>query len=279
MISYAREGAGTPVLCLHGWPGSAADYAALLPLLERDAQVIVPDLLGFGATFAPGDVEKPATDFGRDAQVAAVLELMDALALPPAVLVGYDVGSTTATTIAREHPERVRGLVLGNAIHPGSIRFALDDDHRAEFWYQDFHQLALASTMVDGDERAVRAYLEHFWGHWGARAIATTDGVTDELVAAYSRPGAFTVSVNWYRSGSATLRTALAMRGQPEPAAVTVPTTVLWGELDPLFPPHLAEGLSTAFTDLRWVRMLPDVGHFVPLEAAVETAEAVRAFL
>lgn len=60
---------------------------------------------------------------------------------------------------------------------------------------------------------------------------------------------------------------------------MTVPTTVLWGELDPLFPPRLAEGLSTAYTDLRDVVMLPDVGHFVPLEAAVETAEAVRAYL
>lgn len=69
--------------------------------------------------------------------------------------------------------------------------------------------------MIDGSERAVRAYLEHFWSHWGARRVATTDGVTDELVAAYSRPGAFTVSVNWYRSGSATLATALAMRSGP----------------------------------------------------------------
>ena len=39
-----------------------------------------------------------------------------------------------------------------------------------------------------------------------------------------------------------------------------------------LFPPRLAEGLSSAYTDLRDVVMLPDVGHFVPLEAAVETA-------
>ena len=162
MISFAREGAGTPVLCLHGWPGSAADYAALLPLLERDAQVIVPDLLGFGATFAPGDVDRPATDFGRDAEVAAVLELMDGLTLPPAVLVGYDVGSTTATALARAHPERVRALVLGNAIHPGAAAYALDDDHRAEFWYQDFHQLALAPRLVDGSPDRVRAYLEHF---------------------------------------------------------------------------------------------------------------------
>ncbi|MDD7937896.1 alpha/beta hydrolase [Actinomycetospora lutea] len=279
MISYAHEGNGVPVVCLHGWPGAASDYRALLPLLERDAQVVVPDLLGFGASFRPGDVDRPATDFGRDAQGAAVLELMDHLGFDDAVLVGYDVGSTTATHLARTAPERVRALVLGNAIHPGAAAASLDDDHRAEFWYQDFHQLELVENLVDGSAANVRAYLEHFWSHWGARGIAAREGVTDELVEAYARPGAFTVSVNWYRAGSATLRTALALRGKDPPAPVTVPTTVLWGDRDPLFPPRLAEGLDRAYTDLRGVHHLEDVGHFVPLEAANEVAAAVRAFL
>ncbi|GLZ47665.1 hydrolase [Actinomycetospora sp. NBRC 106375] len=279
MISYAHEGNGVPVICLHGWPGAASDYRALLPLLERDAQVVVPDLLGFGASFRADDVDRPPFDFGRDAQGAAVLELMDQLGFDDAILVGYDVGSTTASHLARTSPERVRALVLGNAIHPGSARAALDDDHRAEFWYQDFHQLALAANLVDGSADAVRTYLEHFWAHWGHRAIATQDGVTDDLVAAYARPGAFTTSLNWYRSGSATVAIALAARGQDPAPPVTVPASVLWGDRDPLFPPRLAEGLEEAFIDLRGVAHLEDVGHFVPLEAANEVAAAVRAFL
>jgi pimeloyl-ACP methyl ester carboxylesterase len=278
VISYAHEGNGVPVVCLHGWPGAAADYRALLPLLERDAQVVVPDLLGFGASFRAEDVGRPASDFGRDAQGDAVLELMDHLGFDDAVLVGYDVGGTTATHLARTRPDRVRALVLGNAIHPGAAAAALDDDHRAEFWYQDFHRLALAPDLVDGSSEAVRTYLEHFWSHWGHRRIAT-DGVTEDLVAAYARPGAFTASLNWYRSGSATLATALALRSADPPAPVTVPATVLWGDRDPLFPPRLAEGLDRAFTDLRGVHHLEDVGHFVPLEAANEVAAAVRAFL
>jgi pimeloyl-ACP methyl ester carboxylesterase len=276
VISYAHEGNGVPVVCLHGWPGAASDYRALLPLLERAAQVVVPDLLGFGATFSPDDVSRPPSDFGRDAQAAAVLELIDHLGFADAVLIGYDVGGTTATHLARTRPERVRGLVLGNAIHPAAARYALDDDHRAEFWYQDFHQLAVAPALVDGSASAVRAYLGHFWSHWGHRAIAE---VTDDLVAAYARPGAFTASLNWYRSGSGALATALALRTAEDPPPVTVPTTVLWGDRDPLFPPRLAEGLDRAFTDLRGVTHLEDVGHYVPLEAANEVAAAVRSFL
>ena len=276
MIAYTSTGTGTPVVCLHGWPGSAADYRALVPQLADEAQVVVPHLLGFGDSFSPSDVDRPATDFGRDAQTAAVLELMDALGLDDAVVVGYDVGASVGSHLARTHPARVRGLVLGCAITPAAARYALDDDQRAEFWYQDFHQLELFSRLVDGNADNARAYLEHFWSHWGARAIAT---VTDELVAQYARPGAATVSVNWYRSGSATLRTGLALRTGEEPPPVTVPTSVVWGDLDPLFPPALAVGVEQYYTDLRSLTHLADCGHYVPLEAAGEVAEAVRAFL
>jgi pimeloyl-ACP methyl ester carboxylesterase len=278
VIAYSRFGGGTPVVCLHGWPGSSADYAQALPLLERDADVIVPDLVGFGASFAPDDVSRPPGDFGRDAQAGAVLELMDALDLAPAVLVGYDVGSTTAIALARRAPERVRALVLGNPGHPGSLHHAFDVDQRGEFWYQDFHQLALAEQLIDGSPTAVRAYLQHTWGRWGARAVARVDGVTDQLVASYARPGAFTVSLNWYRSGSATVAMALAAAGTEPPPPVSTSTTVLWGEQDPLFTPRFSENLGVTFSSYELHR-LPDVGHFVPLEAAVEVAEAVRARL
>ena len=40
MISHAHDGNGVPLVCLHGWPGAASDYRALLPLLERDSQVV-----------------------------------------------------------------------------------------------------------------------------------------------------------------------------------------------------------------------------------------------
>lgn len=281
MISYSRSGRGTPVVCLHGWPGAASDYRALVPLLVGDADVIVPDLLGFGATFSPDDVDRPPSEFGRDAQVAAALELLDALGVGPAVFVGYDLGSTMSVALARRAPERVRALVLGNPVHPGAASLALEPRQRSEFWYQDFHQLDVCSALVDGKPDAVRAYLGHIWGHWGARPVARVDGVTDELVASYARPGAFTTSVNWYRSGSGMLavaRAALESGGDPPPPAVEAPATVLWGALDPIFPPRSTEGLENTLANHE-LRMLDDVGHFVPLEAAAETADAVRAFL
>jgi pimeloyl-ACP methyl ester carboxylesterase len=47
-LAYDRVGSGLPVVLLHGWPGDRTDYRDLVPLLAGSAQVIVPDLRGFG---------------------------------------------------------------------------------------------------------------------------------------------------------------------------------------------------------------------------------------
>ncbi|MDT7698720.1 MAG: hypothetical protein QOJ30_1045 [Pseudonocardiales bacterium] len=274
-VHYTRGGSGPTVVCLHGWPGFWIDYRCLRPLLEPDADVVAIDLRGFGGSM---DAEMHADHFGRAGQVGVVRDVFDALGIAQAVLVGYDVGSSVAIQFARESPERVTGLVLGNPMHPASAPLALEPDHRGEFWYQDFHQLRLAGELVDGRPDAVLSYLRHFYGHWGHRPAAFHPDHLDDLVRAYARRGAFSRSVNWYRSGSSTVFAALAARDAESPPPVTVPASVLWGAADPLYPPVFAEGLEKTLPD-HTLRVLDDVGHFVPLEAPDETAAAVRRFL
>jgi pimeloyl-ACP methyl ester carboxylesterase len=49
-LAYERHGSGPAVILLHGWPGDRTDFAELVPRLSCFAQVIVPDLRGFGAS-------------------------------------------------------------------------------------------------------------------------------------------------------------------------------------------------------------------------------------
>jgi pimeloyl-ACP methyl ester carboxylesterase len=142
-----------------------------------------------------------------------------------------------------------------------------------EFWYQPFHKLALAERLIDGDRDAVRAYLGHFWEHWSGPGWALPPDRFDEVVDLYARPGAFTASIAWYRSGSSGVATALA----ETPHRIAPPTTVLWPEHDPLFPPEWSDRLGEFFDDHE-LHHLPGVGHYVPLEAPQAVAEAtVRA--
>ncbi|MCO1658370.1 alpha/beta fold hydrolase [Pseudonocardia humida] len=276
-VHLTRGGTGPAVVCLHGWPGGWFDYRLLRPLLEPVADVVLPDLRGFGGSDRPA---LPVAGYSRAAQAAVVLAVLDALGIERAVLVGYDIGSSIAIQVARDAPDRVVGLALGNPMNPAAGPLLLAPEHRGEFWYQDFHQLELASALIDGEPRAVAAYLGHFYRHWGGRQEPLGPAHLAALVRAYAEPGAFTASLNWYRSGSSSLPVAVAAaRGDAPPAPpVGVPSAVVWGAADPLFPPAFSEGLEAMLPGHR-LTVLEDVGHFVPLEAPGELAAAVRSLL
>ncbi len=271
-LAYERAGSGPPVLLLHGWPGARHDYRDVLPRLAGHADVVLPDLRGFGDSDRHD--RPPRETYSAEAQAASVLGLIRELDLDRPVLVGYDIGSRIAQRIAREEPDVPRALVLSPPL-PGAGDRILTQDGMREFWYQPFHRLPLADRLIDGDPDAVRAYLGHFWEHWSAPGWSLPAERFDELVALYSRPGAFRASIAWYRAGSGTVAHSAAE--QPPAERVQTPTTVLWGEHEALFPVAWADRLGEFFADFE-VEVLEGVGHFAPVEAPAAVAEAtVRA--
>ena len=271
-LAYDRVGAGPPVVLLHGWPGTRRDYREVVGLLEGEADLVVPDLRGFGDS--DRHVRPPEEAYGADAQAASVLGLMKELELERPVLAGYDVGSRVAATIARRAPDSVRALVLSPPL-PGVGGRILGPEPQRQFWYQPFHRLRLAERLVDGRREAVLAYLDHFWSAWSAPGWALGEEELERLADSYARPGAFAASIGWYRAGSGTVERSLAETAPAPHERIAVPTRVLWPELDPLFPPAWSDRLDSFFSDVS-LKRLPGVGHFVPLEAPGEVAGAVR---
>ena len=268
----APDGAGRPaVLLLHGWPGDRGDHAEVAARLAGTAEVLLPDLRGFGRS----DRHRvdPAEHYGPEGQVRSLVGLLDELGVERVVAAGYDVGSRVAQALAREHPDRVAALVVTPPV-PGVGERILGTGPFREFWYQAFHQLDLAEDLLDGHPDAVRRYLRHFWTHWSGPAFTPTGQHLDRLTEVYGPPGAFVASVGWYRAGAAVVARALAERAPAPPDRVTAPTTVLWPEHDPLFPREWADRLSDFYADVRLVD-LPGCGHFVPVEAPDAFAAAV----
>jgi pimeloyl-ACP methyl ester carboxylesterase len=274
-IAYEREGSGPPVVLLHGWPGDRHDYREVRERLGAGADVVVPDLRGFGES--DKHARDPAGAYSAAAQARSVVGLLDELGLERPVVAGYDIGSRVAQALARAFPGRVRALVLSPPL-PGAGDRVLSPEAQREFWYQAFHQLPLVEEILDGDRAAVRAYLLHFWSHWSGPRLAQSDAELDRLADRYGAPGAMSASVAWYRAGSGTVAMSLA-ESPPEPDdRIAAPTTVLWPELDPLFPPAWGDRVHEHFGNAT-LRALRGVGHFVPLEAPDDMASAIRAAL
>jgi pimeloyl-ACP methyl ester carboxylesterase len=270
-LAYDRHGEGPTVVLLHGWPGMRTDYRALVPLLG-DFDVLVPDLRGFGES--DKHLADPAEHYSAAGQARSVAGLLEELGLEGAIVAGYDVGSRVAQALARDHPGRVRALVLAPPL-PGIGQRILTPDAMREFWYQPFHRLDLAERLIDGDRDAVRSYLRHFWDHWGGPGFILPEAELDALVEHYAEPGAFVASINWYRAGSGGVAMSLAEQVPARQDRITAPTRALWPEHDPLFPREWGDRLDEFFADVTTTDM-PGTGHFSPLEAPEAFAAAIR---
>jgi pimeloyl-ACP methyl ester carboxylesterase len=271
-LAYDRRGSGPAVVLLHGWPGDRHDWRSVVTHLGDGFETVVPDLRGFGESDKPlGD---PA-GYGAPGQAASVLGLIDELGLVAPVIAGYDVGSRTAQQLARSAPERIRALVVAPPL-PGAGERVLTPDAQAEFWYQPFHRLELSERLIDGDPRTTRVYLEHFWSHWSGPGYTPDADQLNRLAETYAVPGAFTASIGWYRAGSGTVATSLAERPPPREQRIRVPTTVLWPQHDPLFPPAWGDRLDEFFAHVSR-QDLDGAGHFSPLEAPDRFAAAIAA--
>jgi pimeloyl-ACP methyl ester carboxylesterase len=271
-LVYDRIGAGVPVILLHGWPGDRHDYREVAAQLAHCADVVTPDLRGFGQSDRHLDTD--LSNYSAAGQAHSVLGLIDELGLHAPVLAGYDVGSRVAQALAQHHPQLIGGLVLCPPL-PGVGRRILGADAQPEYWYQAFHQLPLVEQLLDGNLNAVRAYLQYFWQHWSAPGYHPEPSELDRLAGLYGEPGAMVASINYYRAGAGTVHQSLTETVPATQARVRPHTVVVWPGADRVVSRQWSDRLDDFFADLD-LRVADEAGHFTPVEAPAVFAAAVR---
>ena len=108
--NYHDVGTGFPLLMLHGsGPGVSAwaNWNKVFPLLSPGHRIIAPDLVGFGYSDRPEGIA-----YSMAVWTQQVIDLMDALAIEQADVVGNSFGGALALSLAVRHPKRVGKLVL-----------------------------------------------------------------------------------------------------------------------------------------------------------------------
>jgi pimeloyl-ACP methyl ester carboxylesterase len=106
-ISLLEAGTGDPVVAIHGLGATKASFLASVAALAPDFRVIAIDLPGFGDSDKPIGAAYDARFFAN-----AVVELLDALELEDANLLGNSLGGRVALEVALREPERARRLAL-----------------------------------------------------------------------------------------------------------------------------------------------------------------------
>jgi pimeloyl-ACP methyl ester carboxylesterase len=105
-LAYDRRGRGTPFVLLHGYPLDHTIWQPVVRLLEERADLILPDLRGFGES------ETPKDEYTLPEIAADLAALLDHLKIKQVALAGHSMGGYVALAFAHAYPERVLGLGL-----------------------------------------------------------------------------------------------------------------------------------------------------------------------
>jgi pimeloyl-ACP methyl ester carboxylesterase len=259
---------GPLVLLLHGFPEFWYGWRRQIePLAAAGFRVLVPDQRGYDMSDKP----RGARAYDLDTLAADAIGLLDALGRERGSIVGHDWGAAVAWWTAIRHPERVERLAILNGPHPVVMRRALRRDPRQMLrsWYIFFFQIPRLPEWYLALGRHAKL----------ARALrgrARPDDLVAEDVALYreawSRPGAMTAMVNWYR--------AVFRRPPRVPADVRVrpPVLLLWGARDRYLGRELAQP-SIELCDRGELVFLDDATHWIQHDAPDEVNRRLIAFL
>jgi pimeloyl-ACP methyl ester carboxylesterase len=276
-FNVAVSGSGTRLaLCLHGFPEFSYSWRYQIPLLQRlGYRVWAPDLRGYGGTSRPVGVEAYALPH-LEADVAALIEASGAKEV---LLIGHDWGAAIAWNYAMFGRLPISRLIIMNVPHPALFAKGLRTLRQiAKSWYIFFFQLPrLPEWMLARSHHAPIART--------FRGMAVDKSrFPDEVLRIYrenaARPGALTAMINYYRALMRYRRRAPARPGDPRRriTPITVPTLMLWGEVDAALGKELTYGTDRYVSQLT-LRYLPNVSHWVQQEAPETVNAMIEAWL
>ena len=258
---------GPLVVLLHGFPEFAYGWRRQVgPLAAAGLRVVAPDQRGYGLSDKPDGLAAYTVGTLAD----DVLGLADALGRERFAVVGHDWGAAVAWHLASRNPGRVERAAVLNAVgvSVGLAYARTSPAQMAKSWYIGFFQAPALPEL------ALSAA-----GHAWLRSAMTrssrqgTFGPEDfrRYREAWSRPGALTAMLSWYRA----LR--LYARRLP-PERVRVPLRVVWGDRDAFLEPGLVEaGLS--WCERGEAFHLPEATHWVQHEEPERVNDLLVEFL
>lgn len=267
-IFYREAGrADAPaVLLLHGFPSSSRMWEPLLPLLADKYHLIAPDYPGFGNSSAPAP---SGFTYTFDNIAGVIGELTEKLGLTSYVLLMQDYGGPVGFRMALAHPERVRAVIIQNAVSHEQGLSPLWEARR-KYWADPAREIdKLKANFTSFDATRQR--------HLGSTPHPERydpDTWTDEY-AFLTRPGQAEIQTTLFLD----YRTNVASypKWQDWLRRTKPPTLVVWGKYDPSFTVAGAIAYRDDAPDAE-VHLL-EAGHFALDEATDEIAALVRDFL
>jgi pimeloyl-ACP methyl ester carboxylesterase len=203
-MHYLKEGAGEPVVLIHGFPQTSHEWTRLMPLLTDGFALHAVDTRGHGGTDKPAD---PA-GYTRMALANDIVNFIDAMGWNAVNVVAHDWGGIIATKLALEHGNRIKRLALLDTITTGWPRYVdyyywFMAPGRADRYFRE-HARSFIETMFLGETRVPCAPPPGSPWNMPRELIAphvwATPADIEHYVAAIEASAARDVELNYYRN-------------------------------------------------------------------------------
>jgi pimeloyl-ACP methyl ester carboxylesterase len=282
-VAYLSDGPpdGPTVVLLHGFPYDPHAFDDVVPLLAKaGCHTVVPYLRGYGPTRFLSE-ETP-----RSGQQAALgkdlLDLLDALQIQQAILVGYDWGGRAACIVAALWPERVRGLVTCGGYNIQDIAASVQPAHPEQehrLWYQFYFHTQRGHAGLEKNRFDLCRLLWRLW----SPTWRFTDATFAQTARSFDNPDFVEVVIQSYRhrygyAPGDPAYESLEAQLAPQPT-IRAPTMALYGVDDGVTPLPPAGTGGERFVGPYERRDIPGAGHNLPQENPSAIVTAVRELL
>ena len=263
-MTYRVAGSGPPIVLIHGMLNSSSHWRSVALNLASDYTVIAPDLIGHG------DSAAPRGDYSLGAHAASIRDLLAAIGIDRATIVGHSLGGGVAMQFFYQFPQRIERLVL---ISSGGLGHEVSPALRSATLpgFSALLSLTIHPRLLDG-----------LW-YTGQRLRERNHraGVYMQAVARALRP---LENADAREAFLQTLRAVIDVHGQRVSATDRLyllefmPTMIVWGERDNTIPLRHGRDAHEAIPGSH-LRTLPRAAHFPHLEDPEGLAEALREFM
>jgi pimeloyl-ACP methyl ester carboxylesterase len=263
-VIYRIAGSGPPVVLIHGMVNSSRHWERVALELADAYTVIAPDLIGHG------DSATPRGDYSLGAHAASIRDLLAAIGVDRATIVGHSLGGGVAMQFFYQFPQRVERLALvssgglGRDVSPLLRSAALPGASALLSLAAHRHVL---SALMDAGTRL--------------RRRGSSRGVYLQAIARALRP---LERASARQAFLQTLRSVIDVRGQRVSATDrlyllnSMPTLIVWGERDNTIPLAHGRDMHHAVPGSRF-ETLPRAAHFPNLEDPDGLAAVLRDFI
>ncbi|NHI94011.1 MAG: alpha/beta hydrolase [Candidatus Lokiarchaeota archaeon] len=234
------SGSGKALVLLHGFPDFWYGWKNLIPELQKDFQLIIPDLRGYNTSDKPEGIQ----NYKIEILIEDVRGICEALKLDKIYLAGHDWGGIISWVLAERYPELVEKLIILNAPHPVIFQKTMKEDiqqKKASVYVMQFQKEGGEIFLFENDFFALKFSV--FENTKNRKAFSKAD--KEKYKSAWSQPNAVKSAVNYYKA---------FVEPYQGTGKIDVPTLVIWGMKDDYLKPVQLEYLPEYVKKLKIVK-------------------------